>query len=125
LRFAFALVLVAVVAGCGGPTRTPAQKFADSGNAICRDTKKKSLDLQNQQPTGYKAKLTAVGREGQRQLKALIPPPDLLAAQNQFFADLAALEQVANNPGERPKAVALSNRLPTEAHALGWTDCAG
>jgi hypothetical protein len=118
------LVAVAVLSGCGGgKAQTPAQKFADAGNAICQDTRQKSLDLQTNQPTGYRAKLTAVGREGQRQLKALVPPPELRATRNRFFADLAELERVANNPGERPAAVALSNRLPAEARMLGWTVC--
>jgi hypothetical protein len=125
LRLAPALFLAAVVlAGCGGPTRTAAERFADSGNKICRDTKKKSLDLQAQQPKGWRAKLSAVGREGQAGLKALVPPPELQAARDTFFADLAELERVGANLGERPKAIALSNRLPVEARALGWTDCA-
>lgn len=125
MRLAFALVLVAVLAGCGGSGPTAAERFASSGNAICRDTAKKSLQLQQQQPAGYRAKLTAAGKDGQRRLKALDPPAELRVQRNQFFADLAELERVASNPGERPRAVDLTNRLPVEARALGWTDCAG
>ena len=125
MRLAAAGLLAAVLAGCGGRSPTAAERFASSGNAICRDTAKKSLELRQQQPTGYRAKLSALGREGQRRLKAVEPPAELRAQRIRFFADLKELGRVANSPGERPRAVDLMNRLPVEARALGWTDCAG
>jgi hypothetical protein len=125
VRAAAALVLVAVLAGCGGKARTPEERFAASGNAICRETAKTSQDLQRKKAPGYRATLEAAGRDGQRRLRALAPPAGLRKERDRFFADLRQLELVSNNPGERPKAVALMNRLPGEARALGWTDCAG
>jgi hypothetical protein len=126
LRLVAAAFLVAALAGCGGGGGgTPAERFAASGNAICNETAEKSGELQREKPPGYRAKLNAVGREGQRRLKALVPPPELRARRDQFFADLRELERIGANPGERPRAVALTNRLPVEARALGWTDCAG
>jgi hypothetical protein len=125
LRIAAALVLVAVLAGCGGKAATPEERFAASGNAICRETAKTSQDLQRAKAPGYRAKLNAAGREGQRRLRALEPPASLRKRRDRFFADLRQLEIVSSNPGERPKAVALMNRLPDEARALGWDDCAG
>jgi hypothetical protein len=118
--------LLAALAGCGGgDDRTPAKRFADSGNAICTETAETSLQLEREKLPGYRAKLNAVGRDGQRRLRELEPPPELRAQRDQFFADLRELERIGANPGERPRAVVLTNRLPVEARALGWTDCAG
>jgi hypothetical protein len=125
LRAAAAFILVAVVAGCGGGGSTPEERFAASGNAICQETAKTSRHLQRDKPPGYRAKLNAAGREGQRRLRALVPPPGLRKQRDRFFADLRELELIGANPGERPKAAALMSRLPDEARALGWTDCAG
>jgi hypothetical protein len=127
LRLVAAVLLMAALAGCGGGGGggTPAERFAADGNAICKETAETSRELQRDKPPGYRAKLNAVGRDGQRRLKALVPPPELLARRNRFFADLSELERIGANPGERPRTVALTNRLPVEARALGWTDCAG
>ena len=104
MRAAFALVLVAVVAGCGSePT------FAERGNAICRETKAKGL-----------------GTEGLRRLEALEPPARLRRERDRFFTDVRALARLApiDNAAKREKARVLIDRLPDEARALGWTECA-
>ena len=126
MRLVAAVLLLAALAGCGGgDDRTPAERFADSGNAICVETAETSAQLQRDKPAGYRAKLNAVGRDGQRRLRELVAPPELREARDRFFADLRELEIIGANPGERPKTLALMNRLPVEARALGWTACAG
>ena len=119
------VVGVALVAGCGGGGKTPAERFAERGNEICRETTETSRKLQQEKKPGYRAKLNRAGSAGQRRLRELEPPPELRTARDSFFADLRELERIGSNPGERPKAFALANRLPAEAEALGWTDCAG
>ena len=122
MRAAAALVLsAALLAGCGSDGD---KRFADRGNAICRETKRKSVALAPQTPN-YRAKLSAIGRDGHRRLKALEPPPHLRATRDRFFADLAELQRLAVRQGNRAKAVDIVNRLPVEARALGWGDCAG
>jgi hypothetical protein len=107
LRFAAALLVAAVLVGCGADAE---KRFADRGNAICRE-----------------AKQQARGDKGLRRLKALEPPAHLRAERDRFFADLAALARLApvDTAAERAQAAELANRLPAEARALGWTDCAG
>jgi hypothetical protein len=105
LRRAAAVAVVALLAGCGSsPT------FAERGNAICRE-----------------AKQPGVGAAGYARLEALDPPPELRAERNRFFRDVAALAALAPiaTPAKRDKASVLIDRLPDEARALGWTDCAG
>ncbi len=103
MRLAAALAVVALLAGCGsGPT------FAERGNAICRDAR---------QGGGGRA----YGR-----LEALDPPAGLKAARDRFFGDVAALAALApiDSTAKREQARVLIDRLPGEARALGWTDCA-
>ena len=105
MRVGLAFVLVAAVAGCGSePT------FAERGNAICRETKTEGL-----------------GTEGLRRLEALEPPASLRRERDRFFADVRALAGLApiDTAAKRAKARALIDRLPDEARALGWTECAG
>ena len=107
MRNAATLGLVVVaLAGCGADA---AKRFAERGNAICRETRQKTQ-----------------GSEGLVRLKALEPPAQLRAARDRFFADLAALAHLApiTTPAKRARAADLANRLPVEARALGWTDCA-
>jgi hypothetical protein len=108
LRLAFALVLVALVAGCGDDA---SKRFAERGNAICREARGKQ----------------APAAGAYARLKALDPPAGRQAERDRFFADLAAMAKLvpATTSTDRSKAVAIANRLPDEARALGWTDCVG
>jgi hypothetical protein len=108
LRVAAVPLLAAALVGCGTGAD---ERFAERGNAICRDAKQQGT------PAG----------EALRRLKALQPPAHLRAARDRFFADLTALARLAPVTGaaDRAKAADLMTRLPDEARALGWTDCAG
>ena len=107
MRLAAALVFAALLVGCGPDAK---RTFAERGNAICREAKRKGP-----------------GNDGLPRLKALEPPAGLRTARDRFFADLTALAQLTpvKSSAERAKALAIINRLPGEARALGWTDCAG
>ncbi|MDX6411030.1 MAG: hypothetical protein QOE91_546 [Gaiellaceae bacterium] len=107
MRLAAALVFAALLVGCGSDAK---QTFVDRGNAICREAKRKGL-----------------GNDGLARLKALEPPAGLRDERDRFFADLSALARLTpvKSSADRAKAVAIINRLPDEARALGWTDCAG
>jgi hypothetical protein len=107
LRLAAALVGAAFLVGCGSDAK---HRYAERGNAICREAKGKGPE-----------------NDGLSRLKALEPPADLRTERDRFFADVTALARLTpvKNSAERAKAVAIVNRLPEEARALGWTDCAG
>jgi hypothetical protein len=107
LRAVAALLLAAALVGCGADAD---ERFAQRGNAICREAKEKGL-----------------GVEGMNRLRALEPPAHLRAERDRFFADLTALARLAPVDGtaDRAKAAELMNRLPDEARAVGWSDCAG